>query len=133
MELSKASIKKLAGCDERLHVLAVESAKDTPIEFIITNGFRPVEEQKKLYEQGRSLPGKIITNCDGIKNKSKHNYYPSKAFDFAAIVDGQVTWDEHYYINIGNHIKNTAKHLGINIEYGGDWEKFKDYPHVQLK
>ncbi|WP_205671764.1 M15 family metallopeptidase [Acinetobacter bereziniae] len=29
-------------------------------------------------------------------------------------------------------MKQAAKELGIEIEWGGDWKKFKDGPHWQL-
>ena len=128
----KSSIKKLATCDERLHVLAVEAYKDCPLDFIITHGHRTVKEQQDLFAKGRTAPGRIVTNCDGINKKSKHNLFPSLAFDFAVkLADGEITWDEHYYLNVGNHIKNTAKKLGIEITWGGDW-RYKDYPHIEI-
>ena len=48
-------------------------------------------------------------------------------------VDGKVTWKPEYYIEVASHIKSVAQTLGIEIEWGGDWKSFKDYPHYQLK
>jgi len=131
--LSGRDIKKLATCDERLHVLMNEAIKDCPFAIIITHGHRSIPEQQALFEKGRTAPGDIVTNCDGVNKKSKHNYFPSKAFDFAVrLADGEITWDEHFYLDVGAHIKAVAKKLGIEIIWGGDFEKFKDYPHIEL-
>ena len=132
MELPKGSINKLAGCDERLHVLFIEVAKDTPIKFVVTHGYRSIEEQKNLYALGRTKQGKIVTNCDGEKIKSKHNYYPSKAADIALIIDGKLNWEVKNYIEFGEYVKKIAAKIGIKISWGGDWDKFKDYPHYEI-
>jgi len=132
-EFDNRSKVKLKSCDEQLNLLALEAIKDGPYNFIITCGYRSEQEQQRLFTQGRIKPGKIVTQIDGIKQKSKHNFWPSKAFDIAVIVDGKITWDIDFYIVVALHIKDIAQKMGINIEYGGDWENFKDYPHFQLK
>ncbi|BBP87504.1 hypothetical protein BsIDN1_11220 [Bacillus safensis] len=38
----------------------------------ITSGYRSFAEQNKLYSQGRTAPGKIVTNAKG--GQSNHNY-----------------------------------------------------------
>src|SRR5947209_4113201 len=38
----------------------------------VTQGLRTVEEQDALYAQGRTAPGKIVTNCPG--GLSYHNF-----------------------------------------------------------
>lgn len=38
----------------------------------ITSGYRSFAEQNKLYAQGRTAPGKIVTNAKG--GQSNHNY-----------------------------------------------------------
>jgi hypothetical protein len=43
---------------------------DSPAEFTVTGGVRTAAGQKALYAQGRTAPGSIVTNADGVKNKS---------------------------------------------------------------
>lgn len=38
----------------------------------ICQGKRTTEEQQALYAQGRTTPGHIVTNCDGILKLSNH-------------------------------------------------------------
>lgn len=38
----------------------------------VCQGLRTVAAQQALYAQGRTKPGKIVTNCDGVLKKSRH-------------------------------------------------------------
>lgn len=110
----------------------VSLASDKGIQVVITADFRSFEEQNRLYEQGRSTAGNIVTNAKG--GESYHNY--GLAIDFALMtIDGQVVWDMEYDGN-GNgtpdwdEVVSIAKDLGFS--WGGDWRNFKDYPHFQM-
>ncbi|MHC0553058.1 M15 family metallopeptidase [Salinicoccus sp. CNSTN-B1] len=96
-----------------------------------TDGFRSFEEQDRLYAQGRTTAGYIVTNAQA--GESYHNY--GLAIDFALEVGHDVIWDLEYDGN-GNgysdwfEVAQIAKNLGFT--WGGDWESFKDYPHLQM-
>lgn len=96
-------------------------------EVFLTCTHRPVEKQQALYAQGRTRPGKIVTYCDGVRKKSKHNSLPSRAFDFAIKKDGKVVWDEKYYASAWAFFRKK----GLNVRWGGNFAKFKDLPHVE--
>lgn len=101
---------------------------------IITQSYRCRTDQQKLYRKGRTTPGKIVTNIDGVKKKGKHNYYPSKAID-AAVKDGKtgkIIWDEKYYYPLVKLAKRVSKEIGIKITSGGSWKTIKDYAHIEL-
>ncbi|MGP4060784.1 M15 family metallopeptidase [Halobacillus sp. H74] len=110
----------------------VARAQEKGIDIIITEGHRTKERQNNLYEQGRSKEGSIVTHAKG--GESYHNY--GLAIDFALKTDdGEVVWDTGRDDN-GNgrsdwmEIVDVAKELGF--DWGGDWENFKDYPHLQM-
>lgn len=110
----------------------VKRAEDKGIDVAITDGHRSKEEQKELYEKGRSKDGQIVTNAKA--GESYHNY--GMAIDFALRLDnGNVVWDRERDDN-GNgeadwmEVVSIAKDLGF--EWGGDWSSFKDYPHLQM-
>lgn len=137
-KLSERSRKRLEGVHPSLLLLIDYSIFDSPYDFGIPlyGGLRSVEDQQKLYAKGRTLKGKIVTYTDGVKRKSNHQAKEDgygHAFDIFIYVNGKVTWNSKYYKIVADHIKNCAKELKINIEWGGDWTKFKDYPHFQLK
>ena len=90
------------------------------IDFIITCTYRTQEEQDRLYRQGRTAPGKIVT----WTRHSKHN--ERKAFDIAIMNAGKINWDEKAYQKTGE----IGESLGLI--WGGRW-KSPDYPHFQFK
>ncbi|WP_106768628.1 M15 family metallopeptidase [Paenibacillus faecalis] len=110
----------------------VAQTRELGIKIIITDGYRSNEEQERLYKQGRSAKGDIVTNARA--GESMHNY--GLAIDFALrLNDGSVIWDLEYDGN-GNgksdwmEVVAVAKDLGF--QWGGDWTNFPDYPHLQM-
>jgi peptidoglycan L-alanyl-D-glutamate endopeptidase CwlK len=116
---------------ERSKQLIQQSAKKD-IVVVITDGFRSAEEQDRLYDKGRTAEGNIVTFAKG--RESYHNY--GLAIDFALKTpSGNVIWDMQYDGNKNGkadwtEVVEMAKALGF--EWGGDWAKFKDYPHLQM-
>ncbi|WP_419888243.1 M15 family metallopeptidase [Neobacillus niacini] len=110
----------------------VQQAAKIGIVVLITDGFRSIEEQNTIYEQGRTAEGNIVTNAKG--GESYHNY--GLAIDFALeTTSGDVIWDRQYDRNQNgksdwSEVVKIAKSLGF--EWGGDWKGFKDYPHFQM-
>ncbi|MGG1879659.1 M15 family metallopeptidase [Paenibacillus cisolokensis] len=110
----------------------VSRAKEQKISIIITDGFRSHEEQTRLYNQGRTTDGSIVTNARA--GESYHNY--GLAIDFALqLEDGTVIWDMEYDGNRNGksdwmEVVSIAKDLGFH--WGGDWTGFPDYPHLQI-
>jgi hypothetical protein len=87
----------------------------------IVQGLRTFAEQDALYAQGRTKPGKRVTNAKG--GQSFHNY--GLALDLAPIVNGSVSWNDKLY---APYRKWAA---AADLRWGGDWKKFKDMPHVE--
>lgn len=125
-ELLEKADKKLRGVHPAVAAKArqlVTNAYKKGISVIITQGLRTIEEQNELYAQGRTKPGKIVTNAKG--GYSYHNF--GLAFDFAILKDdGSVSW------NVDDKWKRVgAIGKSLGLEWGGDWKDFKDYPHFQ--
>ncbi|QKY71157.1 M15 family metallopeptidase [Lentibacillus sp. CBA3610] len=110
----------------------VEQAAEKDIDVAITETVRSIDEQDALYEQGRADDGNIVTYAQG--GESYHNY--GLAVDYALYNNnGDMIWDIHYDGNNNGEsdwfeVADLAKELGF--EWGGDWENFKDYPHLQM-
>lgn len=83
-----------------------------PVKVKVTSTYRDEEYQDELYAQGRTKPGKIVTNSRG--GDSIHQY--RCAFDVALEIDGKITWDKSYYKILGQ----IGKDLGLT--WGGDWD-----------
>ncbi|GGN99535.1 hypothetical protein GCM10010969_19720 [Saccharibacillus kuerlensis] len=110
----------------------IEQAAAKEIEVVITSGFRSSEEQDRLYRQGRENSGNIVTNARG--GQSYHNF--GLAIDFALRDgSGNIVWDMEMDRNGSGRsdwmeVVELAKALGF--DWGGDWENFRDYPHLQI-
>jgi peptidoglycan L-alanyl-D-glutamate endopeptidase CwlK len=134
-KFSKRSLDNLKGIHPSLARVMNEAIKETPVDFTITGGVRTDEEQQKLYAQGRTAPGNIVTYTDGIVKKSNHQ--PKEdgygyAVDLYPYMNGTVQLNNVPAMKtIAYHIRKTAERLGIAVEWGGDW-KMRDYPHYEL-
>lgn len=118
MKFSARSEANLVGVHPDLVKVMRLAIERTKVDFAITEGLRTKERQAELLAQNKSktLNSRHITG---------------HAIDFMAIVDGKGTWVWSYYETIANTIKECAKELGVEIDWGGDW-KFRDGPHVEL-
>jgi len=96
-------------------------------DLILVCTYRSPQEQAELYQSGRSKPGPILTNCDGVRKMSQHNVNPSRAFDVGVIDGGKYRGDEAAYAPLGD----IAKDLGII--WGGSWKRLKDFCHFQAE
>lgn len=100
----------------------IAAAKKEGIDVLVTSTYRDGESQNYLYAQGRTRPGKVVTNARA--GQSWHNY--KLAFDVVPIVGGKAMWND----------LRTFKRLGeigksVGLEWAGDWKSFKEYPHFQ--
>lgn len=148
--LSGRSIEKLNTCSPELVDLVKASIEHCPIDFGISYGHRSQEEQFELYKKGREQradgwaltnPKQKVTNIDGYEVMSKHNYLPSKAFDFVCYVNGHITWKEKYYVFVAGYIMGKAEELGIDVTWGGNFDRdsdimeegtFRDLGHFEI-
>lgn len=69
--------ERLAKCHpelvKRVHALINEmELLNHPMMVLKEGGFRTAAKQAELYAKGRTAPGDIVTNCDGVRKRSKH-------------------------------------------------------------
>lgn len=99
--------------------------KELGIKLRVTSGFRTYAEQDKLYAQGRTAPGSIVTKAKG--GQSNHNF--GTAFDVVPIVNGSADWKTT--AGTWNKIAKVGKEIGFS--WGGDWQTFTDKPHFEMQ
>jgi peptidoglycan L-alanyl-D-glutamate endopeptidase CwlK len=107
---------------QRLANQFVNECKLNNLDVMIYSTYRDIEKQNDVYAQGRTKPGKKVTNAKG--GQSYHNF--RRAFDFAVKVDGKIDWD-----NVALYTKAGKIAMSLGLEWGGSWKSFKDYPHCQ--
>ena len=102
-----------------------------------TRVYSTYAEQDELYAQGRTKPGKRVTNAKG--GRSYHNH--GLAFDIVLLFDRngdgifeEASWDtladfDKDGIADWQEVVSIAKQYGW--EWGGSWATFPDAPHFQ--
>ena len=114
-----------------LIVNEIEKALNGRAQIRIVQGLRTIPEQDALYAQGRTKPGKIVTNARG--GSSFHNY--GLAVDFALLIDGKtISWDTKADWD-GDKLADWMEVVVIFKKYGWTWggnfRSMKDYPHFE--
>lgn len=89
--------------------------------FFITDGYRSMDDQAKLYAQGRTTTGNVVTMA--APGQSPHNY--GLAVDIAFQKSGKLYYGPELYALV----YPIARQLGFAL--GVDWERFKDAPHFE--
>lgn len=93
----------------------------SPVGFNIVEGARSIERQKEMVASGKSMT-------------INSNHLTGSAFDFVAVDgSGKRTYDENLMRAVADAFKAAAKQLGLGVNWGGDWQKFKDTPHIELQ
>lgn len=104
-------------------------AKTLGYEYKAISGNRTWEEQAKIYAQGRTSPGKIVTNAR--PGYSNHNF--GIAVDMGVFKNGKYLDGDKPSEAEAFHRKAAQIAEKYNIEWGGSWKSFKDYPHFEFK
>lgn len=116
---------------EQLKKDYLEINKNLPkgVRLRFSHTLRTVKEQDALYAQGRTKPGKIVTNAQG--GQSIHNY--GLAFDIVLLLDKDgsggfktASWDiDANFKRVVDFFKKKG------WTWGGDFKSFKDNPHFE--
>ena len=105
----------------RMFLRAFTNVQDYTVKII--SGNRTYAEQNEIYAQGRTKPGKIVTDARG--GQSNHNF--AIAWDIGIFVNGKYLGNSPLY--------KDAATVGLaattGVEWGGHWKK-PDRPHYQL-
>ena len=127
-KFGKKSKGHLITCDKRLQAIFNEVIKT--VDCSILEGHRSEDRQNALYEEGKTK----VKYPHG-----RHNQFLSRAVD---VVPYPIDWDdrERFHLFAG-FVLGTAKQMGINLRWGGDWNmnwevddnQFDDFPHFELR
>lgn len=101
----------------------VSEARRKGIDLEVVSTLRTYAEQTRLYAQGRTAPGPIVTNARA--GHSWHNF--GLALDVVPVENGQRNYKTKRWADLAA----IGKRLGF--EWGGDWTSIVDKPHFQMK
>lgn len=98
----------------------------SPLDFGVSDeAVRTAAKQNLLYQQGRTLPGAIVTHNDGYTRKSNHQVHADGkgyACDATPFINGKfdVNNEEAQYV-IAAAICQACHELNIPAVWGGNW------------
>lgn len=111
----------------------VALCKARGVDVLVYCTFRSADEQDELYSQGRTKPGRIVTNARAWS--SWHNV--RRAIDAVPVVFGKPDWS---YSDVNNDkvpdelwwqvMVEEADRVGL--EWSGRWKRFPEYVHWQF-
>lgn len=104
----------------------LQRAMNAGIPLVVTQTYRSSDEQARLYAQGRTTPGQIVTNAP--PGSSWHEF--RLAFD-VAVMDpntGRPTWPNDP--GLWSQIGDAGKAAGLT--WGGDFATITDRPHFEF-
>lgn len=101
----------------------IRLAAEQDIDILVYCTYRDEGAQAALYAQGRTQPGRIVTNA-----KPGHSWHQHRcAFDFVPLINGKAVWnDSQLYIRCG------AIAESVGLEWAGHWTRFREFPHCQF-
>lgn len=119
IKLTAQDKAKLKGLHPDLQKVILEYERSGTIPIRILEGMRTLARQKALLKQGATTT-----------LRSRH--LTGHAIDIAPLDGKNPSFVWALYYPLAKEIKAAAKRVGVPLEWGGDWVKFKDGPHWQL-
>ncbi|MEM1352010.1 MAG: M15 family metallopeptidase [Pseudomonadota bacterium] len=114
------SLQCLDGIHPDLVKVAHRALEISKVDFGIHCGMRTRLQQERLVAMGKSKT-----------MNSRH--LTGHAIDVHPWIEGDIPWnDQHPWRSVASAFKKAAKELGVDLEWGGDWARFIDMPHMQL-
>ena len=121
--LSSRSKGKLEGVHPDMVAVVETAITLTKVDFGVTYGVRTMEEQKRLYESGRS-------QTMNSKHLLQDDTGYSHAVDVVAYDGSDVVWEINVYDDICDAFKQAAEEKGVSVKWGAAWSEgdIRSYP-----
>ena len=140
-KLSERSLNSLKGVNPSLVKVVERAIELTEQDFLVLEGVRSKEQCYINYGKGRTVaqcsakgvPTKYaqpsLSKVTWLNNPLASKHVTGNAVD---LVPSPIDWNTiSKFTTISKAMKQAAKELGVDLEWGGDWTK-KDYPHFEL-
>lgn len=108
-KLSKRSIDRLAGVDDRLVQCVTKAIEYTKVDFAVTEGLRTKERQIELFNKGASQIRDGGTHVEG------------KAVDLVAFIGNRISWELNLYDDIALAMATAAREIKLPLRWGAAW------------
>jgi len=122
--MASRDLKDLAPKVEQAARKALVECAQAGMDILVTCTYRSGAEQDQLYAQGRTKPGKKVTNAKA--GQSFHQW--RVALDIVPLVGGKPEWSGTH-----PHWQAAAKiFISHGFEWAGAWKRFRELPHFQM-
>lgn len=109
--------------------LVLEKAHEAGVDLLVTCTRRSLDEQARLYAQGRTTPGPIVTRAK--PGESAHNV--GLAMDCVPMRDGKPVWGTKLKSDRDLWAAYGAAVRAAGLVWGGDWRGgLVDLPHAEF-
>ena len=117
----KRSEDNLRGVHPDLVRVMRRAIATSPIDFVVIEGLRTVERQRQLVAAGASRT---------MKSRHIHGF----AVDIVPIdpTTKKVSFKWDLYHALIPWVKKAANDEGVALDFGADWTRFPDAPHIQM-
>ena len=129
---TERNIETLIPTAQKLARSFMNTVKGLPNECRIISGTRTYAEQDQLFAIGRTIRKNERTVTKARGGQSNHNF--SIAWDIGLFTStgkymtGDTKSEEKAYADVAKLVKTKV----AGLEWGGDWDSFKDPPHYQV-
>ena len=118
--LGNRSLERLEGVHPDLVRIVKRAITISQVDFTVIEGRRTIQRQRQLVKSGAS-------------HTMRSRHLTGHAVDLAPWVAGSVRWDWPLFYPLARAMKTAARENAIRLRWGGDWRRFKDGPHFQLR
>ena len=105
--LSAKSRRELSGVHPRLRAVVEAAITDCPVDFIVHDGLRTIEEQREYVKQG-------------VSKTMKSRHLTGRAVDLVPFINGKPRWEEKPGQAIKRHVLATAARMDVKMFNGHD-------------
>lgn len=118
-QLSQRSLDRLNGVHPKLVAVVKAAIALSKVDFSVVEGLRTLEKQREYWDAGK-------TRTMASKHLTGH------AVDLAPIIEGVAVWEEKHFLPVADAMFQAAVNLGVQLDWGGRWQSFKDCPHFEI-
>jgi peptidoglycan L-alanyl-D-glutamate endopeptidase CwlK len=124
MVLTAKDNERLKRAHPDLAKIVRHAAEITTVPFTILQSDRTLAQQQANVAKGvsQTMKSRHLISPDGFV----------RAVDIAPLEGKNASFAWPLYYKFAPIMKQAAKDVGVPVEWGGDWVKFKDGPHWQL-
>lgn len=118
--LGEKSRAKLQGVHPDLVRVVERAIAISRQDFSVGEGVRSIERQRELYAQGRSRPGRVVTDT----MKSRHlTGHAVDLWPWPRLPNGNVDWENKTaFLKVGTAMLAASVELNIPVRWGYDWD-----------